>query len=101
VLARALFFLTLPYLMIGQQAAFARRSNAVEAYPSYYAYHPRSVMSLGLGFNPSDISQAKIRCIHAEVNCLENGALTTEFATLYITNYEQTQAGYGRIGFQD
>jgi hypothetical protein len=58
MLARALFFLTLTYLIIGQQATFAQQSTDVDADPSYYAYHPMSVMSLGLGFNPSDISQA-------------------------------------------
>ena len=96
MLIRACIILGLACPFLEQSALSAERpvSADVEADPTYYAFHPMSVMSLGLGFNPSDMSQAKIRCIDADIGDLETGALNTQFRTLYVTNHEQMQATF-------
>ena len=61
----------------------------VEADPSYYDFHPMSVMSLGLGFLPNNVAVPKIACIEAQHIDLEGGALSTQFFTNLVTNSEQ------------
>ena len=61
----------------------------VEADPSYYDFHPMSVMTLGVGFLPNNVSDPKIPCIVAQHVDLESGALGTQFFTNLVTNSEQ------------
>lgn len=56
--------------------------------PNFYSYYPRSILSLGIGFSPNDVSQAKIRCINYEVAAAETGALNTEFRSYVVADSE-------------
>lgn len=57
--------------------------------PNYFGYHPMSIMSLGLGYSPEDLTQAKLRAIEYTEKAAEGGALSTEFATVLVTNSTQ------------
>jgi hypothetical protein len=84
--------ITVLFLSVGIRCANA---DDVEADPSHYAFHPMSIMSLGLGFNPSDITRTKIRCIVADPVDLESGSISTVFSTQLVTNHEQLQSSLG------
>jgi hypothetical protein len=60
--------------------------------PNYYGFYPKSVLSLGAGFDPNDLSQGKLRCIEFEIAPDEVGALTTEFAELLVRNSTQLKS---------
>jgi hypothetical protein len=64
-------------------------AQIIEADPIFYSFHPRSAMSLGVGFTPNDVARPKIRCIEAASLPLEPGALFTQFSTTLVTNSEQ------------
>jgi hypothetical protein len=57
--------------------------------PNYFSYHPMSIMSLGLGYSPEDLSQAKLRAIEYTERAAEGGALNTEFAIVLVTDSAQ------------
>ena len=56
--------------------------------PNYYTYYPGSTLTLGSGFSPNDLSQAKIRCIEFEASPAEAGALGTKFGAAVVTDTE-------------
>jgi hypothetical protein len=73
-------------------AALRCPAQVINPDPNYYDFHPRSIMSIGLGFSPNDVSAAKIRCIEYTAESLEPGALTTQFFYTLVTNSEQLKS---------
>jgi hypothetical protein len=57
--------------------------------PKYYAFYPTSVMSLGKGFSPKDLTEAKLPCLVVEPTPLESGALGTEATIQVVSNAQQ------------
>jgi hypothetical protein len=62
---------------------------ALRSGPNYFGYHPMSIMSLGLGYSPEDLTQARLRAIEYTEKAAEGGALSTELAIVLVTNSTQ------------
>ena len=71
------------------------RAQDVQPDPDYYSFHPRSIMSLGVGFSPNDVSVPKLPCVQAQRGAFENGALSTSFSSVLVTNAEQLKSALG------
>ena len=82
---RVIVCFLLSLLAIGQTHA----DGTVDPDPNYYSFSPMSIMSLGMGFSPNDVSQAKVRCIASGGGPLDPGALTTALSTILVTNSVQ------------
>ncbi len=61
----------------------------VDPDPNSYSFYPTSVLSIGVGFSPNDLSRSKARCIDGTPEPLEPGALGTSFQANLVTNSEQ------------
>jgi|GEM_PF-3738228 len=85
MLARSQVFLLL--------ALFALQSSALN-----YGYHPDSALTLGIGFNPSDLSVAKPRCIDYDAVERLDGEGSTE-SNVDITLIKNQRELYSKIGF--
>ncbi|WP_348261771.1 hypothetical protein P8935_18450 [Telmatobacter sp. DSM 110680] len=66
---------------------FAQPSLAND--PTYYEFHPQSIMSLGLGFSVSDLTQAKSPCVEYVRHPLETGSLSTEATIRMVSNTQE------------
>jgi hypothetical protein len=62
------------------------KAGAQEA--NYYSYHPMSIMSLGGGYSPSDLTAAKLRAIEYVAKKPE-GTAKTNFDTILVTSSTQ------------
>jgi hypothetical protein len=60
-----------------------------DAPPTYYQFHPMSVMSLGYGFSLEDLTEPKARCVEFDPDPLDPGALLSEGFIYFVTNAEQ------------
>jgi hypothetical protein len=73
-------------LSIGLGTGVARAEDE-----SYYSFHPRSILSLGNGFSPNNMTEVKLRCLdfRAEPAAGESGALDSTLNT-YMVNDSST-----------
>ena len=69
--------------------AFAQGLNSPLGDPLTYKYHPDSVLSLGFGLSPNDITQPKVKCITATQVSLDSGPPSTELTVNYVRNFEE------------
>jgi hypothetical protein len=66
---------------------------AAAADPNYYGYYPGTVMSLGIGLSPEDLTAPKVKCIDSQRTPLDRGALSTRFYVFAVSSaYEMKQA---------
>ena len=79
------------FLLIGFCAAKWAQAQ-IDPDPSFYQFHPSSIMSLGLGFSQNDVARAKRGCIQFDPSPLEPGALLTTFTSTLVTNSEQLKS---------
>jgi hypothetical protein len=64
-------------------------AQTVDPDPNSYSFYPTSVLSIGVGFSPNDLSRAKAPCIDGKPEALEAGALGTAFQANLVTNSAQ------------
>jgi hypothetical protein len=63
--------------------------------PTYYAYSPQTVMSLGYGFSVEDLSKQKQRCVDFDLDTLDNGALGTLATIQMVSSATQLKKALG------
>ena len=59
---------------------------------NYYSYHPMSILGLGFGFDPADLSAAKIRCVTFTEDAGTKGALGTTFSEVLVRDSTQLKS---------
>ncbi|WP_348261772.1 hypothetical protein P8935_18455 [Telmatobacter sp. DSM 110680] len=64
--------------------------EAVAQAPTYYEFHPQSIMTLGGGFSVSDLTQAKQQCVKFDVKPLDRDATLSTKATIELATSSQT-----------
>jgi hypothetical protein len=70
--------------------ACAALFTGAAAHADEYQFHPQSVLSLGRGFDPTDLTKAKVPCATFDKDALgPGGAGDTEFTTTVVTNASQ------------
>jgi hypothetical protein len=57
--------------------------------PGYYDFHPMSILSLGMGYSPNDLSDAKYKCVNFTEYTAEPGSLETNFSGYFVFNSSQ------------
>jgi hypothetical protein len=77
LLSKFLFVLLLPFCVTAPSLA---------GDPTYYEFHPQSIMSLGLGFSVADLTQAKNACVEYTRHPLETGSLSTDASIRMVSN---------------
>ena len=73
----------------------AATGTAILADPATYGYSPTSVLALGRGFAPSDITLAKLPCITFTEQKLDPGPPSTTHATYYVRDQTELDATLG------
>jgi hypothetical protein len=84
-----MFTITLPLGLVSSWLFLGSLAPTLGNGPNYFGYHPMSVMSLGLGHSPEDLSQARLRAIEYTEKAAEGGALSTEFAIVLVADSTQ------------
>jgi hypothetical protein len=64
-------------------------NKPVTAQEEYYSYHPQSVMTLGAGFSPNNLSAVKIPSCIDYTEKREPGTLKTHFSSAIVRNESQ------------
>ena len=63
--------------------------------PTYYDFHPQSVMSLGRGFSVEDLTKAKQSCVDFEPVPLDLGSLGTVATVQLVKNSSELKTALG------
>src|SRR6266481_4519009 len=80
--ARALGYWILAVLLLASPVRLLAQA------PTYYDFHPRSIMSLGQGFSIENLGQARQKCVNYEEHPYETGNLGTS-ALIYMVSDSQ------------
>ncbi len=81
----------------GLAALSASTLNHARAEEEYYSYHPRSILTLGGGFTPSNMSEAKLKCVDftAVPAPGESAALSTTMNTYFVSSSSKLKSIMG------